>query len=490
MPAKALAVILASAMLAGCLTAPAVPPLRAQLPAAYDTAPHEAFLPPSALDAWWTLYQDAQLNALENQALSAAPDAEAASARLREAKATLSTAVMAYNPQGGFDADGGAERTHHVAGNVDLTGLPVTVPLVALGNTGSYDASFDVSWEIDLFGRRAATNRVAKADLAAARFQFEGARASLAAAVADNLFAARGLAREAEAADEALKQERDLAELAELQVRSGMAPASDLAPINVALAKAQAPSLALHAEADASRRSLLVLIGRGTAPLEALPLSTAPETTPALPATAPGDLLARRPDVREAEARLRSALGQIAVDKLELFPRFNILPGVGASELNRPGNTYVTSFWSIGLGLAVPVLDRPRLLALVRAQDAKAAEAAALYEKTVQTAYGEAANVLTELSADERQAALFAQAAAEAKAGFDAARTGYIAGVNDRRAALQAEQAMSEANRDLAQAETQALRRSVQAFKALGGGWREGDARPALADIHVGRPAG
>jgi outer membrane protein TolC len=187
---------------------------------------------------------------------------------------------------------------------------------------------------------------------------------------------------------------------------------------------------------------------------------------------------------------LRSALGQIAVDKLALFPRFDILPGVGVSELNRPGNTYTTSLWSIGAGLAVPVLDRPRLLALVRAQDARAVQAAAAYEKTVQTAYGEAANVLTELSADERQAALLAQAAAEAKANLDAAEAGYKAGVSDWRSALIAQQAMSEASRDLAQAETQALRRSVQAFKALGGGWREGDARPALADIHVGRPAG
>jgi NodT family efflux transporter outer membrane factor (OMF) lipoprotein len=470
---------LLATLLAGCVSAPAQPPLRAQLPSAYPEAPPaQEALPTAALDTRWTLYNDPQLDALEREALKGAPDADAALARLAAAKATLATAVMGFNPQGAFTAAGATEHTHLVDGNVDLAGLPASiegqslkVPLVALGDTGSYDAAFNVSWEIDLFGRRRATERVARADLATARFQFEGARASLAAAVADNLFAARGLAREAEAAEDALTQEQALAQLVERQVQAGLAPASDLGRSRAALAKAQAQAVALRGQADAQRRSLLVLIGRGTAPLADLPLSTAASAPPTLPATTPGDLLARRPDVREAEARLRSALGAVAVDRLELFPRFNLLPGVGIDEVHRPGNTYATSLWSVGLGLAVPVLDRPRLLALVRAQNARAAQAAADYEKSVQTAYGEASSVLGQLSADERQLALLTSAQASAKATLDSTRVGYQAGMSDARSAIVAEQAWSAAARDLAQAQTQALRRSVQAFKALGGGW-------------------
>jgi NodT family efflux transporter outer membrane factor (OMF) lipoprotein len=482
-------------LLAGCTTAPAPPPLHASLPPQYDATPPPAPLPVAALNTWWTLYRDGQLDALEGQALSHAPDAQAAAARLREAKATLSTALMPFNPQGGITATGATQNTQLDGGNVDLSGLPLKVPLVALGQTSSSDAEFDVSWEIDLFGRRAAANRVAKADLAAARFAFEGSRASLAAAVADSLFTARGLAQQAQAARDALKQDQLLADLVRTQVQSGLAPATDLSRTRVEVAKAQAQVIALEAELSAQQRSLLVLIGDGTAPLSALPIS--PETPaagadgpPLLPAVAPGDLLERRPDVREAEARLRSAFGSIQVDRLELFPHFSILPGVGVSELSRPGNTYTTSLWSLGLGLAVPVLDRPRLLAVVKAQDARAVEAAADYEKTVQTAYGEASSILGELDADERQAALLAEAASQAKASLDAAQAGYAAGVQDWRSAVEAQQAWSSASAALAQARTQALRRSVQAFKALGGGWSQDDARPALADRRNGaRPS-
>jgi NodT family efflux transporter outer membrane factor (OMF) lipoprotein len=486
---------LAALSLVGCATPTAPPPLRASLPPQYDATPAEASLPVAALNTWWTLYRDSQLDALERQALSHAPDAQAAAARLREAKATLSTALMPFNPQGGVTATGATQNTQLDGGNVDLSGLPLKVPLVALGQTSSSDAEFDVSWEIDLFGRRAAANRVAKADLAAARFAFEGARASLAAAVADSLFTARGLAQEAQAAREALKQDQVLAGLVRMQVQSGLAPASDLSRTGVEVAKAQAQVIALEAELSAQQRSLLVLIGDGTAPLSALPISpdaaaADEDGPPLLPAAAPGDLLERRPDVREAEARLRSAFGSILVDKLELFPHFSILPGVGVSELSRPGNTYTTSLWSLGLGLAVPVLDRPRLLAVVKAQDARAVQAAADYEKTVQTAYGEASSILGELDADEREAALLAQAASQAKAASDAAQAGYAAGVQDWRSAVEAQQAWSSASAALAQARTQALRRSVQAFKALGGGWSEDDARPALADRRSGvRPS-
>jgi NodT family efflux transporter outer membrane factor (OMF) lipoprotein len=480
-----LVVGLAGLCFASCATAPAPPALRAQLPPRYDATPAGAALPPAALDAFWTLYHDPELDALEREALSQAPDAAAAAARLRAAKATLSTALLPFNPQGDVTATAATQNTQLDGGNVDLSGIPLKVPLVALGRTSASDAEFDVSWELDLFGRRGAAKRVAMADLAAARFAYEGSRASLAAAVADSYFAARGLARQAEAARESATHEDAIADLVRMQVESGLASRADLSRAAVEIARAKARLIALEADAGAQRRSLLVLIGRGAAPLSALPISPAPaeggDGAPRLPAVAPGDLLQRRPDVREAEARLRSAFGSILVDKLELFPHFSLLPGAGVSEESRPGNTFTTSLWSLGLGLAVPVLDRPRLLALVRAQDARAAEATAAYERTVQTAYGEAASVLAQLDADERQVAVLADAEAQARATRDTVLAGYGAGVEDQRSAVEAQEAWSSASAALAQARTQALRRSVQAFKALGGGWSEDDARGAPA---------
>ena len=104
----------------------------------------------------------------------------------------------------------------------------------------------------------------------------------------------------------------------------------------------------------------------------------------------PGALLADRPDVREAAEKLKSTAGTLKLDELALFPKFTLQPGVGLSSNIQFGSPLTTDFWSIGAGLAQPVLDLPRLKAEIRAQGARADQAAIAYEKAVQTAYGEA----------------------------------------------------------------------------------------------------
>ena len=181
--------------------------------------------------------------------------------------------------------------------------------------------------------------------------------------------------------------------------------------------------------------------------------------------------MARRPDVREDFAKLTSATGQLKLNELALFPKFTLQPGVGISSATELGFATTTDFWSIGLAMAQPVLDMPRLKSEIRVQGARADQAVITYEQAVQTAYGESENALVQLSADERRIDILTAGEAQARSAYDAARKRYEAGIDDFTAALNAEQTWRTSRSALTSAQVQGLRRSVQAFKALGGGW-------------------
>jgi NodT family efflux transporter outer membrane factor (OMF) lipoprotein len=474
--------IAALPLLACCALGPKIPAPDTRLPAAYEapaspTAPVDAG---AVLDRWWAAYDDPQLASLVDEALTTAPDARSARARLDEALATRSEALDAFNPQGDIEASGTQTDTHEIAGPPPFPiGNGQTISLTNAGITHNWGANFNVSWEIDLFGRRAATRKKANADLAAARFDYEASRASLAANVADSLFEARGLAIQLDDAQATERIERDLAEIARKKADHGLGSAADADQAASQAAQSQAQATDLDGQLQAARRTLLVLVGRGIDPLADLPIPAAAGQPPKVPATVPGALLVRRPDLREDYAKLVSALGQLKLNELALFPKFDLEPGVGISSATELGTAITTNFWSIGAAMAQPVLDMPRLKSEIRVQGARANEALITYEQAVQTAYGESENALAQLAADERRIAVLTAGEAKARSAYDAAQKRYAAGIDDLSSALSAEQTWRTARTALTGAQVQALRRSVQAFKALGGGW----APTALASL-------
>ena len=160
-----------------------------RLPAAYEAPSSPAIAAAPSLETWWTGFDDPQLTALITEALATSPDARSAAAKLREARATRAGALTSFLPQG--NPRGSITATDSKV----IDGAALNIPgLSSNGDSRTETANFDVSWEIDLFGRIFAARRAANAEMAAARLDYEAARASLAAAVADGYFQARGLA--------------------------------------------------------------------------------------------------------------------------------------------------------------------------------------------------------------------------------------------------------------------------------------------------------
>jgi NodT family efflux transporter outer membrane factor (OMF) lipoprotein len=467
----------AALALVGCASGARKPDLT--LPAAYEAPPGTEALAPESLDRWWLIFGDDQLDQLEDQALRLSPDAKTQIARLQEARATRNSDILQTYPTG--DLTGSLNRKHTA---------PVGAPpasLVPVGGTSANDvANFNVTWELDFFGALRDARNAAKADYAATRFDVESARASLVANVADSYFQARGLAIQLDDAKQTLNIETELLSVASTKADLGLGPASDADRIAGDLDQAKSDVENLEAQEHAAQRLLLILVGRGPEPVEHLPLAADVPDAPPLPKAVPGELLVRRPDVREAEARMRSAAIRTKLAREEIFPNLTFQPALGIASQLAPGVgvaslvplilfpqeiTTNTNYWSYGVGFDQPLLDIPRLLQDAKAQGARTEQAVIAYEQAVQNAYGDAENALVELASDENRIKVLEDGEARARKAYDAERIRYGLGIDDVTAALSAEQAWRSDRAALTAERVQALRRAVQTYKALGGGW-------------------
>lgn len=454
--------VLAALALAACAS-PRDPDLR--LPAAFEET-GEA--PPGAipLDTWWVAYDDPELTALVEQALARNPDVRTARSRLDEVRAQRTGAVLQYLPQGDATASGRRTRTEQISGTVaNIPGFSTS------GVSKQYQADFNVSWEVDPWGRGFVAYRAADAEVDRVRYAYEATRAQIAAETADAWYQARGLAIQLADARATARIQQELYDIAGRRAEAGLAATSEPDRIAGDLAQALAQVEALEAQLQIQKRAILILAGRIVEPTASITAPPVVGEAPPVPALLPSDLLQRRPDVRQAQAAVRSAAGQQRLAQLAFFPSFTFAPGIGWTKIDQPGFSSETQTWTLAGSVVQPILSIPRLMAELKAQNARTEQAVTAYEKTVQTAFQEAEAALVNLDADRRRVDLLEDGEARARRAYEAARTGYERGLISLSDTLSAEQAWRAVRAQLAAAQVQALRRSVQAMKALGGGW-------------------
>ena len=405
------------------------------MPAAYEQRGEDAALAPMELDRWWLRFDDAQLNALEDEAMRNGPDALTAAARIVEAAQTRKAQVAQTLPSGSIAGTASRQHAYDLGGDTqNLT--PIN------GNTDQLGANFNVSWELDLFGRLKTERRIAASDAAQARFDIEGTRASLAASVADTYFQIKGLAIQLGDALETVRIQNGLLDIARRRARAGAGTDDEVDRVASGVSQATAQADDLGAQMQAARRQLLILIGRGLAPDSDLAVGGDPPEVPPTPVTLPSELLSRRPDVREAEFRLRSQIGTAHLRHLAVFPTITLLPALGLAHEASPGDSFIPpstvvpseiavneGFWTLAAGVNIPTLDIPKLLYQAHAEDARTRQAAIAYEKTVQTAFGDAQNALTDLAANEKATGELVEGEAQARRAYAASKRRYGAGL-------------------------------------------------------------
>jgi NodT family efflux transporter outer membrane factor (OMF) lipoprotein len=343
-------------------------------------------------------------------------------------------------------------------------------------NQTVYDAGFDASWELDVFGGTRRAVEAAGARLEAADEQLQAARLAVAAETARVYLALRGAQHERQALNDAVEASRSSTELVRQLLAAGEVPEAALAQAEASLAGVEAQLPMLEAQVRTAALSLGILLGElpesqlGLADTSAEYVMLAP-----LPVGERADILRRRPDVRAAERLVAAATADIGVATAELFPKFGINASGGFESLHT-GNFFDSGSqqFSITPLISWRIFDGGRVRAQITASEAREQRAALEYEKTIKAALTDAERALTRyhlgLAALRHTETLVA--AARRNYGFATAR--YQAGEISLLELLDAERTLRAAENSYAQTHTRAATDLVALFKALGGGWEEG----------------
>lgn len=462
-PALALALGAAS-LLVACASAPppkSTPPvLPAAYPAAADTRPGAALA-----SNWWTLFGDATLDARVAEALQHNLDLRLATARIDEAAVALGLARSAQWPQ--VDLGGSVTRSRVSA----FGSQPVSV-----AETTSHRVALSTTFEIDLWGRLHNATQAAQDQLLAAVYARDAVQVALAGTVVQTVFGVRALDVQLAVLDDQLRQRDESLKLIERRVAGGLASGLELAQAQGALAAAAAQRPELLRQRRLLVHQLGVLTGRLDTTLEpsgkALPLPVRP------PAGLPSELLARRPDVQQAEASMRAAFEQFDVTRKGAWPTLSLTGSFGAqsrdlTDLLRTG----ARIWSIGPSLLVSVFDAGRNTARTDEARARAEQAALVYQKATQTAFRDVADALAN---GEQTAAQEADVERQRKAADEAlriARRRHEAGYSGYLEVLDAQRGVLDAELAAVRVRQAQLDASVNLMKALGGGWKPPAAR-------------
>lgn len=432
------------------------------VPASYgEPDPAAARLAPLPAD-WWTLYRDPTLDGLVATGLAEGTDVRLAAARVEEAAAALREASTLLLPE--VDGTGSAVRS----GASAQTG-PIRAGGVGVLNNFALGVS--TSYEIDFWGRLRRLQEAAQAQYAASDFGREVVGLSLASAIARTYFNVRALDTQVLVSQQTLKVVED--SLAITRRRADAGVASDLDVYQAASTRAQ-----LAAQIKDLRRlravavhQLGVLVGRPALTLEAADVMTLP-SPPLPPAGLPSALLERRPDVRQAEQSLVAANAAIGVARAQQLPTISITGALGLQSDNLAHLfTGGASVWSIGAGLLGPVIDWGKYQARTEGAEARAKQAAIRYEQSVQTAFREVSDALSNV-------ALAAQTERDLRALVDAADNSlrlatqrYEAGYSGYLDVLIAQRTLNDAQLALVRNRQSFLGYTVDLMSSLGGGW-------------------
>ncbi|UXH78307.1 efflux transporter outer membrane subunit [Roseateles amylovorans] len=461
--ALAFAAALTVALLAGCSTAPTAKKSEVPLSTQFANVPDGA-LADEPVARFWQGFQDPQLDALVQRALTANTDLRLAVVNLREARALSRFADAQLLPSVNLNAGAGRVRAQ------DAQGVPQS--------NNAFSVGFDVAWEADLFGRLSDERRAAAADLLAGEAGLRAAQVSVAAEVARNYFELRGLQEQLRVARLSLETQQGALKLALGRQEAGRGTGFDSERARALVQSTAATVPAIEMALARTRYRLSVLTGQPPTALDGELSEVKP--LPGLKTVSlggigtPENLLRRRPDVRAAEAQAAAAAARVGVARSAMFPRITLGGTIGqnATRIGDLGDG-VGYAYNLGAQLVWNLLDFGRIRAQIAAADARNEGAFISYERTVLAALEETEGALVTYNRSQEQAQALFEAAVSAERAAQIARERFKVGISDFLAVLDAERELLGARNQLAQSQTAAATSLVGVYKAMAGGWGE-----------------
>jgi NodT family efflux transporter outer membrane factor (OMF) lipoprotein len=458
-----LAMLTGILLITGCATVgPDYVPPQMQLPDQWHSlSVGNETLDTQRLATWWQALNDPALSRLIEQATTNNHDVLQARSRVREARYRRLQTRAALFPA--LDATGPANRSS----GSEETGSGDTTTL--------YQAGFDASWELDLFGGNRRSVEAAQADLESQIADGNDVMVALLAEVAVNYIDLRTYQARLAVAQGNVATQQETWELLDALFRagSGDALAVDQARYNLASSRATIPDLEVGRKAAVNR--LAVLIGKAPGALRA-DLATAqpiPQTSLELAVGVPADIIRQRPDIRRAERELAAQTARIGEAEADLYPKFSLSGSIGLEALSLGDLISAGSqTWSFGPTIQWPLFDAGKIRSNIKVQGELQQQALLNYASTVLAALEEVENALVAFAQEQQKLGRLEAAAEAARSAARLAEKQYTTGMTGFSDVLEAQRSMLSFEDQLAESCGAVIVNLVQVYKSLGGGWQ------------------
>ncbi|AZD61786.1 Outer membrane factor (OMF) lipoprotein associated wth EmrAB-OMF efflux system [Pseudomonas chlororaphis subsp. aurantiaca] len=413
---------------------------------------------------WWKSLGDPQLDGLIREALHDSPDMQIASARAHQASAAAYAADAARMPT--LDASGSVSRSR-LSRSQDPRGQGDNYSTLR-SLTGTFNYTFD------LWGGQRDTWEAALGQARAAEIDRQAAQLTLAADVA-RAYSDLGQAHIVhDLADEDLKRTRQMLELSQKRLSSGIDSQYQYQQTESLEASSEASLIDAEKNLQSAKIALAVLLGKGPdRGNEIARPKVLQASAVALPSVLPAELLGRRPDLVAARWRVEAASKSIDAGKTNFYPNLNLSAAAGTQALLGDAMFGSASrFFNIAPTVSLPIFDGGRLRADLDARDADYDLAVAQYNKSLVTALGDVSDTISQLRDIGRQIAAQQHATDIAQDSYDTVVQRYGSGIGNYLDVLSIEQQLLQAQRQLATLNAQQIDLSIQLMQALGGGFQ------------------
>ncbi|MGO8817462.1 MAG: efflux transporter outer membrane subunit [Terriglobia bacterium] len=456
-------------LLPSCVVGPNYHRPSAPTPAAYKELPpagspqSSEWAPAQPNDAiargkWWEIYNDPELNALEEQVRVSNQNLIAAEAQFREAKFAVRIARSNLYPT--------------VSAAPSITNSRIT------GNNNgkqytTFELPVDVSYQADLWGSIRRSIMASAEAAQASDAQLENARLSYQAELAQDYFELRGTDGEKDLLDTTVKSYQDYLKLTQDRFNSGVASGSDVAQAQTQLETARAQLIDFDVARAQYEHAIAVFTGKAPADLS-VSAAGIKITPPPVPVGLPSTLLERRPDIASAERQMAQANEQIGIAQSAYYPTLSLAPNTGAGFGSADFLTWFSwpsRLWSVGPQLAETLFDAGRRHATVNESQAAYDATVANYRQTVLTAFQQVEDNLAALRVLENEAKAENDAVKAAQDSLDISTYQYKAGTVNYLTVITEQAILLQDQEQALSILTRRMGASVLLVEALGGGW-------------------
>lgn len=454
--------LLSSLLLSACVSVPPTTPQNKEI--AVPTLGLSAQPAPIYSDQWWKAFHDPQVNRLAGLALKNSPTLQTTLARIRAAQSQLSGTRADDRPQ--VNLEGQDQRL--------LLSKNYIIPPPYGGSYRWYgQVEADLSWNLDFWGRQAAIIARAGDNAEAASLDASAARLALSGALAQTYIDLLLAYQDIDIANQTVSERGEILKLTEGRFHAGLENASAVEEAKALLALARADVKRMRAKRDLDVHAIAALTGQGASAYASI-TRPAPNLDSALklPTRLPADLLARRPDVLAAKARVEAATQARVAAHADFYPNINLtaLAGFQAIGLSNliAGNSFT---YGAGPAIHLPIFDAGKIRARYAGATADLDAAIADYNGAVLAAVRQTADALTEVSSLKSQRTDQQAALDSAERSFALAQTRYQTGLSDQITMLNAENTLLTSRQQMAALIANSTIQRVTLLLSVGGGF-------------------